>query len=93
MNAGRSNLRVRDLVRHGLHLDDDASLTDEERRMLHRRRVETLIYFCWGLIVLKTFLVIWAVHHYAMPFNPMWVVGPTVTFAFVATATYYWLRD
>ncbi|MGA2018727.1 MAG: hypothetical protein ABSH26_17440 [Opitutaceae bacterium] len=93
MNAGRSNLRVRDLIRHGLHLDDDAALSDEERSMRHRRRVETLIYFCWGLIVLKTFLVIWAVHHYAMPFNPMWVVGPTVTFAFVATAAYYWLRD
>jgi len=93
MNAGRPNLKVRDLIRHGLHLDADAGLTEEERRARRRRRVETLIYVCWGLIVLKTFVVIWAVHHFSMPFNPMWVIAPTVTFAFVATATYYWLRD
>jgi len=93
MNAGRPNLRVRDLIRQGLHLDDGAALTEEERRLRGRRRVETLIYVCWGVIVLKMFAVIWAVHHYAMPFNPMWVVAPTVAFAFVATAAYYWLRD
>jgi hypothetical protein len=33
------------------------------------------------------------VHHYAMPFSPMWVIAPTVTMAFVATSAYYWLRD
>jgi len=93
MNAGRSNLSVRDLIRLGLHLGDEAGLSEDERRMRGRRRVETLIYVCWGLIVLKTFVVIWAVHHFAMPFNPMWVIAPTVTFAFVATSIYYWLRD
>ncbi|HXQ79872.1 MAG TPA: hypothetical protein VN775_01080 [Opitutaceae bacterium] len=93
MNTERSHLNVRGLIRHGLHLDDEAGLTDEERLMRHRRRVEVLIYFCWGLIVLKSFVVVWAVNHYAMPFNPMWVIAPTVTFAFVATSAYYWLRD
>jgi len=93
MNTERSHLKVRDLIRHGLHLDAEAGLTEEERRMRHRRRVETLIYICWGLIVLKSFVVVWAVNRFAMPFNPMWVIAPTVTFAFVATAAYYWLRD
>jgi len=94
MNANRSfHPRMRALIRHGLRLDSEAGLTDEERRARHRRRVETLIYFCWGLIVLKSFVVVWAVNHYAMPFNPLWVIGPTVTFAFLATSLYYWLRD
>jgi hypothetical protein len=93
MKAEGSNLRVRDLIRHGLHLDEEAGLTDEERRTRQRRRIETLIYFCWGLIVFKCFVVVWAVNYFAMPFNPMWVIAPTVTFAFVATSVYYWLRD
>jgi hypothetical protein len=93
MNNEGSGPKLRDLIRRGLRLHDEAGLTDEERRMRHRRRVEVLIYFCWGLIVLKSFVVVWAVNHFAMPFNPMWVIAPTVTFAFVATAAYYWLRD
>jgi|CZKI01.1.fsa_nt_gi hypothetical protein len=93
MNAEGSGPKLRDLLRRSLRLHDEAGLTDEERRMRHRRRVEVLIYFCWGLIVLKSFVVVWAVNHFAMPFNPMWVIAPTVTFAFVATAAYYWLRD
>jgi hypothetical protein len=93
MNTERANLKIRDLIRHGLHLNGEEGLTDEERRMRHRRRVEVLIYICWGLIVLKSFVVVWAVNYFTMPFNPMWVIGPTVTFAFVATAAYYWLRD
>jgi hypothetical protein len=86
-------MKVHELVHHGLHEAGQEAGLEEERRMRNRRRVEALIYICWGLIVLKTFAVIWAVHHYAMPFNPMWVVAPTVTFAFVATAAYYWMRD
>ena len=94
MNAERPpHPRMRALIRHGLHLDSEAGLTDEERQQRHRRRVETLIYFCWGLIVLKCFLVVWAVNRYAMPFNPLWVIAPTVIFAFLATSLYYWLRD
>ena len=94
MNADQSpHLRMRAIIRHGLHVDRDAGLTDEERTVRHRRRIETLIYVCWGLIVLKSFVVVWAVNHYAMPFNPLWVIAPTVCFAFLATSLYYWLRD
>jgi hypothetical protein len=93
MNAERQHVSVRSLFHRALHLDSDASLTDDERLIRHRRRVETVIYACWGLIALKSFAVVWIVNHYAMPFNPLWVIAPTVTFAFVATAAYYWLRD
>jgi hypothetical protein len=64
-----------------------------EARERSRRRVETVIKVCWGIIILKTFAVTWVVHHYAMPFNPMWVVAPTVGIAFVATSLYFLLRE
>lgn len=87
------HLRMRALIRHALRLDSESGLTEEERQLRHRRRIETLIFFCWGLIVLKCFVVVWVVHHYAMPFSPLWVIAPTVGFAFLATSLYYWLRD
>jgi len=71
----------------------DFSLSPEERKALHHRRVEKVIRFCWALIVLKSFAVVWAFNHYSLPFSPLWVVAPTVIFAALATAAYYYLRD
>ena len=66
MNAEESpHMRMRALIRRGLRLDSETGLTEEERQLRHRRRIETLIFFCWGLIVLKCFVVVWVVHHYA----------------------------
>jgi hypothetical protein len=93
MSAETTNLKLRDLIRRGLHLENVEGLSPEELAVRQRKRIETLIGVCWGLIVLKTFVVVWVVHHYAMPFSPMWVIAPTVTMAFVATSAYYWLRD
>lgn len=93
MSAETSTPNLRGLIRRGLHLDNVDGLSPEELALRRRKRVEALIGICWGLIVLKTFAVVWVVHHYAMPFSPMWVIAPTVTMAFVATAAYYWLRD
>ena len=93
MSALTTNLKLRDLIRRGLHLENVGGLSPEELAVRRRKRIEALIGVCWGLIVLKTFVVVWAVHHYAMPFSPMWVIAPTVTMAFVATSAYYWLRD
>jgi hypothetical protein len=58
-----------------------------------RRRIENLIGLCWGLITLKALFVVWLVNHYAMPFNPLWVIGPTVAMALIATTLYYCVRD
>ena len=93
MNAASTKLKLRGLIRLGLHLESAAGTSEAERRWRHRQRVETLISLCWALIAAKCFVVVWLVNHYHMPFNPLWVVAPTVTFAFVATAAYYWLRD
>jgi hypothetical protein len=93
MSAETQHLSMRTLIRRGLHMENVEGLSEEERGMRQRKRIETLIGVCWGLIVLKTFAVTWVVHHYAMPFSPMWVIAPTVTMAFIATSAYYWLRD
>ncbi len=55
-------------------------------------RVERLILICWILIALKHVAVIWAVHHYHVPFNQLWVNAPTWLLATLATAVYY-LRE
>lgn len=69
---------------------DSAGLAEAARR---HERTEHFICFCWGLIALKSLLVVWAVQRYHIPFNPLWVVVPTVIFAAVATAAYYLLVE
>jgi hypothetical protein len=53
-------------------------------------RVERLILICWILIAIKHVAVIWAVHHYHVPFHQLWVNAPTWLLATLATAVYYW---
>lgn len=60
--------------------------------VVRHRRVERVLLACWLLIVAKSWLVIWAVEHYHIPVNPLWVIAPTVAFAAVCTAVYIW-RD
>lgn len=52
-------------------------------------RVERLILICWLLITVKHVAVIWAVHHYAIPFNQLWVNFPTWMLGVLATGVYY----
>jgi hypothetical protein len=52
-------------------------------------RVERIILTCWILIAIKHVAVIWAVHHYRVPFHQLWVNAPTWLLAAVATAIYY----
>jgi membrane protein YdbS with pleckstrin-like domain len=53
------------------------------------RRLERLIVIGWVLIAVKSVAVVWAVDHYHVPFNPFWVIGPTVAFAALCTAVYF----
>jgi hypothetical protein len=55
-------------------------------------RVEKLILLCWGLIAVKHVAVIWAVHHYAVPFHQLWINFPTFLLGLLATLAYY-LRE
>ena len=63
-----------------------------ERRPVRNPRIERLFGICWALVAAKCAIVAWAVPHYHIPFNALWVIGPTVSFAGLATAVYWW-RD
>ena len=52
-------------------------------------RAEKIILICWLLIAVKHVAVIWAVHHYAVPFHQLWVNFPTFLLGVVATWAYY----
>jgi hypothetical protein len=52
-------------------------------------RAEKIILVCWLLIAVKHVAVIWAVHHYAVPFHQLWVNFPTFLLGIVATWVYY----
>jgi len=52
-------------------------------------RVEKIILICWGLIAVKHVAVIWAVHHYAVPFHQLWTNLPTFLLGLLATLAYY----
>jgi hypothetical protein len=53
------------------------------------RRVEKLILLCWVAIAIKCWLVVWLVGKYHMNFDPLWVTAPTVVFASMCTAAYF----
>lgn len=55
-------------------------------------RVERFIFICWVLIAIKHIVVIWAVHHYHVPFHQLWVNAPTWLAGLAATLVYY-LRE
>lgn len=52
-------------------------------------RAERFILICWGLIAVKHVAVIWAVHHYAVPFHQLWINAPTFLLGLIATLAYY----
>lgn len=76
------------------------SLADYERAFIQdiqvRERiarspwVERLIWVGWLFIVAKCLVVIWAIDHWAVPFNPYWIIVPTILAAGLCTAVYYW---
>lgn len=51
-----------------------------------------LLVVGWGLIAIKSGVVWWACDHYALPFHPLWVIGPTVTFAALCTGVYLYAK-
>jgi hypothetical protein len=60
------------------------------RRTERHPRTEKLILGGWALILAKSWLVIWLVGKYHVPVNADWIIAPTVIFAAVCTAVYYW---
>jgi len=52
-------------------------------------RLERIILTCWVLIAVKHVAVIWAVHHYPVPFHQLWINAPTFLLGLLATLAYY----
>lgn len=65
----------------------EVTVADREPR---NPRVERLILTCWLAIAVKHILVLWAVYHYAVPFDALWVNAPTWMLGVLATGIYYW---
>jgi hypothetical protein len=63
-----------------------------QRANIRNPRVEKVILVCWGLIAVKHVAVIWAVHHYPVPFHQLWINFPTFLLGLLATLAYY-LRE
>lgn len=68
----------------------DVTVTRAEPR---NPRVEKFILLCWALIAVKHVAVIWAVHHYPVPFHQLWINAPTFLLGLLATALYYLAPD
>lgn len=49
-------------------------------------RARRFMALAWTLIAVKCTLVWWAMVHWSVPFHPLWIVGPTLLFALLATA-------
>ncbi len=91
MSAIKFHSKVLHLVFPNVPAEAVPAVLESNEVIVRRRRVENIIRICWGIILLKSAGVVWLVHHYSLPFNPLWVIGPTVAFALLATALYlYW---
>jgi hypothetical protein len=69
---------------------EEVRLVDHARK--RNPRVEKLMLCCWLLIALKCWLMVWLIGKYNIKFDALWVNGPTVAFALMCTAVYFW-RD
>jgi hypothetical protein len=53
------------------------------------RRTEWIMLAAWVLIAIKHVAVIWAVHHYPVPFHQLWINFPTWLLGTLATVIYF----
>lgn len=56
-------------------------------------RVRWFMGLAWIVIVAKCVLVWWAMAHWRVPFHPMWIVGPTLVFAALASVLWVTHRE
>lgn len=61
------------------------------RRLPPNPRLLRFIFICWVLIALKHVAVIYACHHWVVPFHQLWINAPTFALGLLATLV-YWRR-
>jgi uncharacterized membrane protein len=49
------------------------------------RRVRLFLEIGWAVIIVKCLAVPWVIAHWKIPFNPGWVIVPTLMFAVLVT--------
>lgn len=62
------------------------------RRAPPNPRLLRFILICWVLITIKHVAVIYACHHWPVPFHPLWINAPTFALGLLATIV-YWRRS
>jgi len=55
-------------------------------------QVERMIMICWVLIAIKHVAIIYACHHWPVPFHQLWINAPTFALGLLATLVYYCRR-
>lgn len=65
----------------------DVDIRERERRS---RTVERVLLVGWGVIGAKAAFAYWADKTYGLPFDPGWLVWPSVAFALLCTGVYFW---
>lgn len=55
-------------------------------------RTERFIMICWILIAIKHVAIIYACHHWPVPFHQLWLNAPTFALGLLATGVYYGRR-
>ncbi len=61
------------------------------RRVPPNPRTLRFIFICWILIAIKHVAIIYACHHWPVPFHQLWINAPTFALGLLATAV-YWRR-
>lgn len=59
----------------------------------YSRRMCWFMAAAWVVIAVKCALVWWAMAHWSVPFHPLWIVGPTLAFAALATMLWMTCHD
>ena len=88
-----SAIKLHDRFFHRHPKVDHEGIADRGIDLGRRRHVRNVIFVCWAVILVKSVAVVWVVGHYHLPFNPMWVIGPTVTFAALASFVFLFGRN
>ena len=57
------------------------------------RRVRWFMGVAWLVIAVKCVVVWWAMVHWSVPFHPLWIVGPTLVFAALASGLWLTHRE
>lgn len=57
------------------------------------RRIRWVMGITWLLITVKCTLIWWAIGYWHVPFHPLWIVGPTLAFAILATSMWLTHRE